>query len=88
MIPKRERTRLAKADLRVLMAVKLQQWADDLRFAGTPGGLIPFDQWDADDPFVWLAIEHELSAVDLAKLLVALADEAEARAERVITGGR
>jgi hypothetical protein len=80
---KAARRRLVKAEVRVLVAVKLQQWADDITYSGKPDGRMkPFDEWATDDPFVRLCRLYEFTPEDLVKVLEGLAEESEYRAIR------
>jgi hypothetical protein len=81
--PKRQRTRLAKSELWLLLAMKAQEWADDIAKSTRPdAGITPFERWGAEDVFVDLATRYGLSPADLARLLTACANELENRAER------
>lgn len=77
--PKRHRTRLARAEMWMMLAVAAQARADSI--ADKPGcGTIPFAEWPADDPMVDLARRYGLTATDLARLFESAADQLETRA--------
>jgi hypothetical protein len=76
---KRERTRLAKAEVWMQLATTAQRWSDEVANAPT-ARTIPFAKWPADDPRVELAARYGLSAADLAKLLASVADQVETKA--------
>lgn len=79
--PKRERMRLAKAELLLWLAVKAADWAgqvDDRPGAPTR----PFAEWSPDDPFRKMAETYALTGADLGRILDRIGDELERRAER------
>lgn len=77
MTRKRERTRLAKAELWMLLASTAERWANDL--AGN-GPVRPFEEWGDDDPMVAVARRYQLTPADLARLMGSIADQVETRA--------
>jgi len=79
--PKQQRTRLAKAELWLSLAVVAQGWADNLR--GENKGLLPVEQWPADDPLLTLARRYNLTVEDIARLAEQLGRETANRAIRV-----
>lgn len=88
-VRKRERSRLAKAELLMVLAVKAEQWASDIdpaRIGQTPAdrGLLPFEEWDKYEPDVFrsLAKRYGLDQHDLGRLLTSIGDELENRAIR------
>lgn len=80
--PKRERVRLARAELLVHLATTLERWRGDLLREGNQNGALPPDEWPADDPFVSLARTYGLSWKDLARICDGLGDDLERRAIR------
>lgn len=78
--PKRERRRLAKAELLVQLAVTAEHWSRSL--AGTESGVRPVAEWPSDDPFVTLCRTYALTPAELSAICHQLGDEIEARAER------
>lgn len=77
--PKRERTRLAKAEVWMQLAMTAQRWADEV--ADVPGtGTLPFAEWPADDPRRELARRYGLTPAELAQVLASVADQVENRA--------
>jgi hypothetical protein len=78
--PKRERRRLATAELWLQVAMTVQEWADGVSDART--GWLAFAEWDPEDPLRQLCERYQLSPSDLRKLLEAMADQLEARAVR------
>jgi len=79
-VPKRQRTRLAKAELLLLFAVRADQHAADVD--GTSGKCKPFAEWGDDDPFVDLCHRYGLGQADIARLLRAIGSELENSAMR------
>ena len=77
---KRQRTRLAKAELWMDLAMTANQWKQ--MCGDTEPGTLPFAQWPADDPMVTLARTYDLTCADLARLWDELGDALEARAIR------
>jgi hypothetical protein len=78
--PKRDRQRLARAELLLQLAVFADQQAKACR--SERADLIPFEAWPDDDPLRVIARTYQLTGPDLAKLLDELAGQIEARAER------
>lgn len=78
--PKRQRQRLAKAELRLKLAVAAHGWQQAL--LGQAFGLKPPQQWPADDPLVTLARTYDLSFAELARLCDQLGAEMEGAAIR------
>lgn len=62
---KRKRTRLARSELWMALAVHTQHWANRVR--SDADGFLPFDQWPADDPFRKLCTIYDLTPEELAK---------------------
>lgn len=84
---KRARSRLAKSELWVQLAVSAQSWADSIRKAAAsdgvgPNAVPPLSRWPADDPMIDLMKRYDLGPDDIARLCAQLADECETRAER------
>lgn len=77
--PKRERKRLAKAELWLLLAIKAQKWSSEC--VGADGSR-PMSEWGDDDPMVTLCRTYDLTAADLSRLLTTMGDELERRALR------
>lgn len=77
---KRDRMRLAKAELLMHLAVTALSWQRQCENAA-PGAL-PFEDWPPSDPFVALARTYGLTRHDLARLLDRIGDELEGRALR------
>lgn len=79
-VPKARRRRLARAELLMLAAMKVQEWADD---AGDRNDhTIPFMQWPASDPFREIGLMYGLTGEDLALILDDMAQLLEDKAER------
>lgn len=79
-VRKSERMRLAKAELLLSLAMKAQEWADDVSDANSMTK--PFEQWPDDDRFKQLAITYGLTGRDLGSILTKLAQQLEDRADR------
>lgn len=79
--PKRERMRLAKAELLAHLASTAEGWRADLLHE-RPAWCSPPEEWPAEEPLVTLARTYDLSFPDLARICDALGDELEARAIR------
>lgn len=79
-VPKRQRTRLAKAELLMLLAVHMEQTGADVD--GTSGRTRPFAEWGDDDPLRQLCHTYGLGQADIARLCRALASELENDAMR------
>src|ERR1700720_2732241 len=79
-VRKRERTRLAKAELWLPLAVKAQEGSDDV--GGRTIGVRPMSEWGEDDPMVRICRTYNLTEADLARILGRMADELENRALR------
>lgn len=78
--PKRERRRLAKAELLMHLALAADAWA--AMVDGSDPKCRPIEEWPADDPLVTLARTYALTPKDLAGLCRQLAQEMENRSER------
>lgn len=74
----REKRQIAKSRVWLFLAIKADQWADDID--GKSGDVRPFDEWPADDPHRELAAASGLTATDLAQVYRQVAAEAENRA--------
>lgn len=74
---KRERTRLARAEILMQLAMTAQRWADEV--ADRSGTTRPVAEWPADDPMVRLMRTYDLSQYDLDRLLTAIAQQIENR---------
>lgn len=79
-VPKRQRTRLAKAELLILLAVHCDGVAADVE--GTSGYTRPFAEWGDDDPLRDLCHRYGLGAADITRLLRGLGAELENSAMR------
>lgn len=77
---KRERKRLATSELWLQLAMTAQRWADEV--VGKTSGVLPFVEWQADEPLKRLCATYELTPEDLSALLTIMAGSLEARAER------
>lgn len=77
-LPKRARTRLARAELWLHLACTAERWAREVD--STESGIIPFADWPADDPFVSLCRTYELTPADLARACSSVAAQAESKA--------
>jgi hypothetical protein len=77
--PKRRRVTRIKADLWMQLAMTAQRWADQV--SNKAPGLIPFDQWPADDPLRQMCERHDLAPSELALIITSVADQLEARSE-------
>lgn len=80
MLPKRERVRLARAELLMYLASITESWKKQLR--NEDPKVLPFEEWDVDDSFRVLGRTYNLTGTDLAKLCDELGGQLEARAER------
>lgn len=78
--PKRLRTRLAKSELLLLLAMHCDGTAADVD--GTSGRTRPFAEWGDDDPLRDLCHRYGLGQADIARLLRGLASELENSAMR------
>lgn len=74
-VPKRNRTRLAKAELLMLTAVRTEQLARQVD--GTDEVCKPFSEWPDDDPLREVAHRYGLGQADIARLLRGIAQEME-----------
>lgn len=74
-VGKRERVRLAKAELLMSLAVTAERWASEIE--GTAEGVIPFAQWPDDDQRKTLCHTYGLSQADLVRITRGLAQEIE-----------
>lgn len=79
-VPKRQRTRLAKAELLLLLAVHCEGTAADVD--GTSGRTRPFSEWGDDDPLRDLCHRYGLGQADIARLCRGIASELENSAMR------
>ena len=79
--PKRERKRLAKAELLMCLAVLCETWRKGCTDED-PSHYLPFAEWADDDTFVALARTYQLTGADLGKLLWQIGGELENRAIR------
>lgn len=77
---KRDRTRLARAELWLHLAMTAERWARYCEDAEP--GVIPFAEYPADDPLVTLCRTYDLSPQDLARAARSVAQQAENRAIR------
>lgn len=77
MRPKRERTKRAKAEVWLYLAVSAQRWADDV---ADKGGARPFAEWPDDDPLRTICRELDLTPAELSKIIDGIAQQAEDRA--------
>ena len=90
---KRDRTRWLKYELWLQLAVKMQQWADDIdpaRIGETPAqrGLRPFEEWEDESsraigqPDFWhsLCRKYRIPKEELAKVMVDVAQQVENKA--------
>lgn len=75
---KRRRSKLAKAELWMSLAVTAEGWADQID--GADPATKPLDEWPADDLFVTLCRTYKLSPADLARLCRQIGQEVENRA--------
>jgi hypothetical protein len=83
--PKRERRRLARAELLLHLAVTVERWGKTLVEAGTGEGAArnpSVEEWGRDDPLGALCRTYGLSPADLAQECHRLGDEMEKRALR------
>lgn len=78
--PKRQRRRLARADLIVELSMTADRWACEVD--STEPKMRPFDEWPDDDPLRTLCRVYGLAPADLAGILRDLSADLEARAER------
>ncbi len=78
--PKRERLRLAKAELLLDIAIQTQKLAEGCGDRSTRH--TPFAKWADHDPIRQIALAYGLSGKDLDKILTKIAGELEARAMR------
>lgn len=74
-VPKRLRTRLAKAELLMDLAVTADRWAGEV--AGTVEGTKPFSEWPDSDPRRQLCHRYALTPADIVRILRALGAELE-----------
>lgn len=74
---KRQRARLAKAELLMALAGTAERWHREL--SGDGGGLPP-GEWPDDDPFIALCRTYRLAPPDLSRLCHEIGGELEARA--------
>lgn len=79
-VRKRERVRLAKAELLLYLARAAQNWGDAVSDADDQTR--PFAEWPDHDPLRKLAATYDLTGADLGRICTQLADQLEARAER------
>lgn len=79
-MPKRERSRLAKAELLMHLAMTVEDWSKSLADANP--GTRPVVEWPDNDPLVALCRTYRLTPADLSRLCHRLGDELENRAER------
>jgi len=87
----------AKAELLMLLAVRAEEWGDQLH-KGVPTGepatswgtptIHALDTWPVDDPFRIIAATYNLSPRQLQAILSELGQELENRAERLGYGTR
>lgn len=70
--PKRDRVRLARSEILAFLGITCQRWDEELR--GTEPGVLPFDQWPADEPMVVLCRTYKLTPADLAHICADLGD--------------
>jgi len=78
-LTKRQRQRLAKAELLMALASTAERWKREL--SGDGGGLPPAE-WPAADPFVTLCRLYRLAPADLARLCHQIGGELESRSLR------
>lgn len=74
-VPKRQRTRLAKAELLMDLAVTADRWAGEV--AGTIDGVRPFSEWPDSDPRRQLCHRYGLTPADIVRICRALGAELE-----------
>jgi hypothetical protein len=77
---KRERMRLAKAELLLHLAMTTLRWQRCLD--GTEPGCLPPSEWPDDDPHILLCRTYRLTTKDLVRICDQLGAELENRAER------
>jgi hypothetical protein len=90
---KRQRTSLLKFDLWMQLAVKMQEWANDIdpaRIGDTPAqrGVRPFEEWEDDSdraigqPDYWhsLCRKYRITKEELAKVMTDVAQQVENKA--------
>jgi hypothetical protein len=78
--PKRQRARLAKAELLLHLACTAERWRREV--TDEEPGTLPFADWPPDDPLVELCRRYALAPADLARLLDQIGQEVESRALR------
>jgi hypothetical protein len=80
---KREKIRFARSELWLLLAIKAQQWAEDIDPDRLDPGrpVTPFETWPDADPFKEIATKYGLTKTDISRILVKQADMLEHRAE-------
>jgi len=79
-VPKRHRTRLAKAELLMMLADRAEDLASEV--AGTADGTRPFAEWPEHDPLRQLCVTYALTPADLVRILRAIGSEIENSALR------
>jgi hypothetical protein len=78
--PKRQRRRLARAELLMQLATTAERWSREV--AGTEPGCRPIAEWGEADPMVTICRTYDLTAADVARVLTELAEQLENRALR------
>lgn len=78
--PKKDRVRLAKAELLMELALRAECWKRQA--TDQDSAMRPFAEWTPDDPLRAIAITYNLTGEDLGRILDRLGSELEARADR------
>jgi hypothetical protein len=76
---KRDRRRLTRSELWLVLAVKTEEWAKQVTDQDTT--TMPFAEWPADDSLRVLCRKYDLTPADLAGVLREVGAEAERKAE-------
>lgn len=75
---KRERTRLARAEMWLQLSMSAQRWADEVT-DNSPDSK-PVAEWSPDEPLLVIMRTHDLSQADLGRLLTTMAQQLENKA--------